>query len=254
MKNKIIRGKQLIFLLVFLLFFSFATQVMAAVDLPGKPTHDVYVQDYAEILTPETESFILKTAKALDDRTTAQVAVVTIDTLNGNSIEEYANQLFRTWGIGNKEKNNGILLLIANQDHKFRIEVGYGLEGRIPDGKAGDIIREMTPLFKESKYDKGVMLGFSRLATEVAAEYEVDLNDVGIVPVPETQADSLPLWAVVLIVISILVLLMFLGIFLGESPFWFFILLSDCIANEDSDSGGGFGGGSSGGGGASGGW
>lgn len=91
----------------------------------------IYVQDYAGVLSPQTRQ-ALNASDDLDNKTTAQVAVVTVKTLDGQPIDEYGLTLLRQWGLGNKEKNNGALILVAVDDRQSRIEVGYGLEGVLP--------------------------------------------------------------------------------------------------------------------------
>lgn len=100
------------------------------IDVQAMPnaTPQFYINDYANLLTNETKDYILKTSIALKKKTTAQVVVVTVPSLEGQSIEEYAVELFRKYGIGTKENNNGLLLLLALEERKFRVEVGYGLE------------------------------------------------------------------------------------------------------------------------------
>ena len=93
---------------------------------------------------------------AFDDSTSNQIAIVTIPTLGDYDIETYANKLFRTWGIGSAKHDNGILILVAVNDHKMRIEVGRGLEGAIPDVTAKDIIdNDLAPNFRENNYYRG---------------------------------------------------------------------------------------------------
>lgn len=116
------------------------------------PTKDMMVTDNAGMLTAEQESEIEDMLYVINQRTGVELAVYTIETLNGQDIETKANDLFRELGLGDSEKNNGLLLLIAINDRKFRLEVGYGLEGAIPDTKAAEIINTMTPYFKESNY------------------------------------------------------------------------------------------------------
>ena len=102
-------------------------------------TNEFYVNDYAKILSSETKEYIINTNIELQKKTGAQIVVVTVSSLGGQSIEEYATELFRKFGIGDKNKNNGVLLLCSTGDRLFRIEVGYGLEGRLTDGKTGRI-------------------------------------------------------------------------------------------------------------------
>ena len=106
---------------------------------------DIYVQDFANILNEEEKTELRNLGRSIEDQTTAQIAVLTVDTIGDRTIEEFANEAFRQYGIGNKEENNGVLLVIGMNPSQewikaLRIEVGYGLEGRIPDGKAGRIL------------------------------------------------------------------------------------------------------------------
>lgn len=136
------------------------------------PTKDMMVTDNAGMLTAEQESEIEDMLYAINQRTGVELAVYTIETLNGQDIETKANDLFRELGLGDSEKNNGLLLLIALNDRKFRLEVGYGLEGTIPDTKAAEIINTMTPYFKESNYADGIKAAVSK--TENVLNGEAD--------------------------------------------------------------------------------
>lgn len=136
------------------------------------PTKDMMVTDNAGMLTAEQESEIEDMLYAINQRTGVELAVYTIETLNGQDIETKANDLFRELGLGDSEKNNGLLLLIALNDRKFRLEVGYGLEGTIPDTKAAEIINTMTPYFKEGNYADGIKAAVSK--TENVLNGEAD--------------------------------------------------------------------------------
>ncbi len=136
------------FLAILLILFSL-TSWGWAMDLPDY-SGDIYVQDFADMISPQLEVELKGAARVLEDKTTAQISVVTISSLEGNDIEGYANELFRKWGLGDKEQENGVLFLIAQKEQRFRIEVGYGLEGRINDAKAGDILRRIAPYFQEA--------------------------------------------------------------------------------------------------------
>lgn len=139
--------------------------------LPAPPTEDIYVADFAHMVQGEDRAKMLAIGEDLDNRFGAQLAVVTIDTLGGDDIESYANRLFRAWGIGNAEKNNGVLLLIAKEDRKFRVEVGYGLEGAITDGYAGEVLDGMTPRFQAGEYSPGILEAYRKLAQKIYGEY-----------------------------------------------------------------------------------
>jgi len=125
-----------------------------AVDVPYLSGRIV---DNAEILKPPTRDRITAAMKAHEDATGNQVAVLTVPTIGGGSIEEYAVKVFEAWKLGQKGKDNGVLVLAVPNDHKLRIEVGYGLEGTLTDVAASRIIRNlMTPQFKAGDYDKGI--------------------------------------------------------------------------------------------------
>lgn len=142
-----------------------------------KPTNDFYVNDYAGVLSSETEAYIIQANVDLEQKTGAQIVIVTVNSLEGYSIEEYATELFRNFGIGDKNKNNGVLLLCSTGDRMFRIEVGYGLEGRLTDGKTGRIQDEyIIPYLKNDNYDEGIKNGFSAVLEEIAAEYGVTIE------------------------------------------------------------------------------
>lgn len=140
-------------------------------DFPAKPASNIYVSDNAGIIDGEAEDIIYSAGKDLDNKYGAQLVVVTINSLNGEDIDSYTNTLFRKWGIGNKEKNNGVLLLIAKEDRKFRIEVGYGLEGAITDGYSGTVLDGMKPYFRNEEYSQGIVEAYGKLADKVYNEY-----------------------------------------------------------------------------------
>ena len=118
------------------------------------------ISDYAQIISSSAEASLTEALKSHEERTTNQVAVLTIPSLNGVSIETYANEVFRAWGLGQKDRDNGILIVVAPEDRRMRIEVGYGLESVLTDGMAGEIIRTiMTPKFKNGDYDSGITEG-----------------------------------------------------------------------------------------------
>lgn len=141
------------------------------------PTSDFYVNDYANILDRETKNYIISTNKSLYSQTGAQIVVVTVQNLGGQSLEEYSTELFRKFGIGDKNKNNGVLLLLALEERQFRIEVGYGLEGILPDGKTGRIQDEyIIPYLKQNDWNNGIKNGFSAILQEVTNEYNVEVG------------------------------------------------------------------------------
>ena len=122
------------------------------------------VTDNADILSKETRRTITESLKAHEQKTGNQITVLTIRSLEGESIEEYAVAVFNAWKLGQKGKDNGILVVVAPNDRRMRIEVGYGLEGILPDGLAGSIIRTiMTPQFKTGNYNGGIQAGIQAI-------------------------------------------------------------------------------------------
>lgn len=168
MKNKL----PIVFVFIFLL-----TSTVLAADLP-QPTKDFYVNDFANLLDNDTKTHILNVASQVGAQTGAQVVVMTINTLSGMSIEDYSLQVSRQWGIGNDEKNSGVLILVVVDDRQSRIEVGYGLEGALPDGKTGRIQDEyMLPYFKDDDYSTGIKNAFDAVISEVCTEYNIEIPD-----------------------------------------------------------------------------
>jgi uncharacterized protein len=142
----------------FLLPVLFLTgSILAGSDIPYLTGR---VTDNAQILSEETCRSLTESLKEHESRTGNQIAVLTVPTLNGESIEEYAVEVFKEWKLGQKGKDNGILIVIVPNDRCMRIEVGYGLEGTLTDGMTGQIIRSIiTPRFKNGDYDGGITDG-----------------------------------------------------------------------------------------------
>lgn len=166
--------KWLAFLTAICCFAVLSCPVSAAVVSPDEA---FYVYDGAQVLSEETEQYILNSSRELESKTGAQIVVVTIPSLEGRSLEEYATELFRQWGIGDAKKNNGLLLLCAVEDRQFRVEVGYGLEGDLPDGKTGRIQDSyIIPLLREDEFDAGIRNGYSAFLQELADVYNVSIT------------------------------------------------------------------------------
>ena len=131
---------------------------------PVFPEYQGFVNDYAGLLTPEVKAQLEATLTQLEKDTTAEVAVVTVKSLEGGDIDDYAVRLFEKWKIGKKGKDNGVLFLVALDDRKMRIEVGYGLEPVITDGRAGRIRDDdVIPRFKTNDYAGGITAGVSAI-------------------------------------------------------------------------------------------
>ena len=166
-------------------------KALSAAKIPAKPTTSIYVQDNAKVLSTDTKNTINAYSAALASKTKAQVVVVTVPTLGGEALEEYSLNIMRNWGIGDKEKNNGVLLLVAVQDRKSRIEVGYGLEGALPDGLTGRIQDQyMLPSFRQGNYDKGILNGYSAIFNTVLKEYKLTAKDLNVQGIRASAASS----------------------------------------------------------------
>ncbi|MEG0970315.1 MAG: TPM domain-containing protein, partial [Acidaminococcaceae bacterium] len=207
--------KRWLTLLILAIQLVFAAGASAAVQVPPKPTSSIYVQDYAQVLSSQSKAAINAYIKDLDKKTTAQVVVVTIPSLDGQALEDYSLELMRQWGIGNKTKNNGVLLLVVVNDRQSRIEVGYGLEGALPDGLTGRIQDQaMLPYFKQGQYDKGINRGYVNIVNTVAKEYNVQLDDIKSSSTGQEQAgvtqalNGLPWWQKLLLAVGLAGLLL----------------------------------------------
>lgn len=166
---RIMIKKLLLFILVIVAVFNTSAQKV----IP-KPVPQRLVVDNANILSSSEQETLERKLVALDDSTSNQIAILTIKSLNGEPIEELANATFREWGIGNKKTKNGVLVLVAIEDRKIRIEVGYGLEGAIPDITANDIINnDIKPNFKQGNYFDGLNAAVDNLSKAAAGEYHV---------------------------------------------------------------------------------
>ncbi len=248
--------KRWLALLLLSLQVLFSSLASAAPQVPPKPTSgSIYVQDYANLLSSQTKATINSVSRDLDNKTKAQVVVVTVPSLNGQPIEDYSLELLRTWGIGDKEKNNGVLILVALNDRQSRIEVGYGLEGALPDGLTGRIQDQaMIPSFSSGNYDQGIMQGYANVANIVAKEYNVKLESKIQSTVTQkngtAQTAAMPIWQKMLLFIGLAGLLLIDQLFFGGAILHLLLLLF-LRGGGRGGGGGGFGGGSGGGGGSS---
>ena len=160
---------------LFLILFSFFSFVLVdAQNVLPKPNPPHLVNDAAGVLSPEQVEILERKLVALDDSTSNQIAVVLIKTLGDYAVEDYAVKLFREGGIGNKKTNHGVLIIAAIDDRKVWIEVGYGLEGAIPDVTASSIYRnELVPEFRQQNYYRGIDNAINALAKAAVGEYKV---------------------------------------------------------------------------------
>jgi uncharacterized protein len=172
-KIKLFGALPFVLTIVFFLQATLFANNSLAQNIIAKPIPATLVTDVAGVLTPEQKQALENKLVAIDDSSSNQIAVVIIPSLDGYPKEEYATKLFRDWGIGGK-KNNGILLLIAIKDREIRIEVGYGLEGAIPDVTALNIIdNDIKPAFKAGNYYEGINQATDDIAKAAVGEYKV---------------------------------------------------------------------------------
>lgn len=161
------------FLAFIFLLISVCVNAQIEKIIPARPSPPRLVNDFTRTLTPEQVQALEYKLVAYDDSTSSQIAVVIINSLEGYDIAEYGLALGRKWQVGGKEFNNGIVLVIAKDDRKVRIEVGYGLEGAIPDITAKSIIdNDLTPNFKEGNYYRGLDKATDDLIKAAAGEYK----------------------------------------------------------------------------------
>jgi uncharacterized protein len=219
----------------FVCIFSMAAWAERVEDLP-KPTD--YVSDFAHVLSPEAVARLDRLCAQLDhSQANAQVAVVTIRTLDGADPADFANALEDKWKMGRKGSDRGVLVFLAVDDHKRRIEVGYGLEGILPDGKLGDIGREMVPALRANDFDGAVTLAVGQVAQVIAADAKVSLDEEPAPVAAPVRHASVPGKLILLII-----LLVFFGGFHLLRFLLGFGLFSSWFGRGPWIGGGGFGG------------
>ncbi|WP_262922042.1 TPM domain-containing protein [Hymenobacter cellulosivorans] len=146
-----------------------------AQQIPPRPNPPRLVNDLANMLQPDEEAALERKLVAYNDSTSSQIAVVTVPSLGDDDIANYSQNLYEGWGIGQKGKNNGVLVLVAQQEHLARIQTGYGLEGAIPDALAKRIISNtIVPAFKEERYYEGLDRATDQLIALAKGEYQAD--------------------------------------------------------------------------------
>ena len=231
-----------------------STVKINAVRIPA-PNADFYVYDEVGVLSSSTKNTIIAIANDIHDKTKAQLVVVILDSLNGESIESTGLAILRGWGIGDAQLDNGVLILVSIEDRQSRIEVGYGLEGALNDAKTGRIQDSaMIPYFKQGDYDTGIKEGVMAISGEIAKEYEITIDpNTHYEPITHNWFDSLPTW--VIMGIGFLIVIFLAGLDLRFTNGFFLRLLFQLLfmlgRSSGSSGGGSFGGGGSGGGGGS---
>ena len=247
----------------------FAPSVVATAEsVSTLPAPTGYVNDFAGVLSPSTKFNLENLCTQVDRQAHAQIAVVTVKTMDGDqSIEEFATALEDKWKVGAKGTDRGVLVLFVMNPRKYRIEVGYGLEGILNDAKVGDIGRTMVPAASQGDFNTAIPLGVSQIARIIATDAGVTLNLAQPVHQYHRQQAAPVQLSLMEIVLGggVILLILFFLIKTGNTGLIFF-LLGNLMGGgfgggrggrrgggDDGGGGfGGFGGGSSGGGGASG--
>ncbi len=220
-----------------------------------EPTDNFFVNDFANVIDSEDEKEIMAIGSSLFKQTTAQVVVVTVDSLDGYDEKEYALELGREWGVGSKEKNNGVVLLMAVKERKVAIQVGYGLEGCLPDGKTGRILDNYAiPHLSKNDFSTGLTEAYKAITSVVYEEYDVT-PDIDYDYEKYVKDDNSKAAAIVQTIIILVVIIAIFGRG-GRRGVRFGPFISFGGGSSSGSSGGGFssgGGGFSGGGGSFGG-
>jgi len=164
-------------LIIALLVFATKTSPTLAVNFPSPIG---FLNDFADVIPTETENELELSLKSLREETTVEVSVVTVSSLSGLTVDDFAVKLFEFWKIGKKGEDNGLLFLVSPNDRKVRIEVGYGLEPILPDAKTGRILDDFVlPSFKKNDYSGGIEAGVRELVTEIRKGYQKDSAQLG---------------------------------------------------------------------------
>lgn len=253
----------------FIFIFSLAGSFVFAQKIHDKPNPPKAVNDFAGMLAPFQQQALEQKLDAYNDSTSSAIVIVTVPDLNGDDVSDVALAYLRGWGVGTKDKNNGVVILVSKGDRKVSIQTGYGMEGVLPDVTAKDIIENrIVPAFKDNDYYRGLDNAVDAIEEAAAGEYKASPSSPQHVPPIAT--------IIVLVVLFLIILSVFRGGGGGGSYMsrrgssglpWFILgnLLGSSGGGGFSGGGfggggfggggfGGFGGGSGGGGGASGGW
>ncbi len=239
-----------------------------------------YVNDFAHVLDQSSAHALEAYCASLEQATGVQMAIVLVDSLEDEPVEDVTNRLFRQWGVGKKGKDDGLMLLLAIKDRKQRAEVGYGLEGVIPDAYAGEVLRGIRPILRQGNYGGALLAAVQQFGSRIALDKGVTVNPAQVPATPgQSQGGSGGFFGVVIGIIFLILIMKWLtrgggggvggG---GGGGFLAGMILGDMMGGRRGGGGwggggfgggggggggggfGGFGGGSSGGGGASGGW
>jgi uncharacterized protein len=170
-----------------------------------------YLNDFAGVLDAESRQKITALSEELDQKADAQLAVVTIHTLEGDTAQDFANRLFEKWGVGPKGKDRGVMVLLAVDDRQYWTEVGYGLEPILPDGKVGGFGREMLPLLRQRQYGAALLQILSEIASTIAEDRGVRLSQASRSAAPPVDSPVPSFFGIPPSLLTLLVALLFFG-------------------------------------------
>ena len=250
-------NKLILFTLLFV-HLCMSAQVLDSDGIPQKPSPPRLVNDYAELFSITEREELEQKLVAFNDSKSTQICVVTVDDIGDYEISDYALRLGRNWGIGQKDKDNGVLIVVAKETRKVTIELGYGIESFITDYDSKEIIDDLIiPSFKQSNYYEGIKKATDRIINQLQGTYYAS---------PAAASEEIPAWVIILIIV-VIVLIIFTAISSGNGSVtvsgggWSWSSGGGGGGGGSSWSGGGssggfggFGGGSFGGGGSSGSW
>jgi uncharacterized protein len=250
-----LRGRLRLFLLLLLT----AGAAACAVDLSSIPKPSGYVSDLANVVNASDKETLESFCSKVEQQLGAQFAVVTVNTLGDEPIEDFTLDLGRTWGVGNK-KNEGLLLLLVIKDHKDRIEVGRGLEPYITDGFSGGTLRDMRPLMRQGNYGGALIQGVRALAARIAEGKNIQFSEAPPLqqrPPPRDDSGSgISISSIIFVVVFLLIFFLSRRGGGGRGSgtgFWTGLILGNLLnsgrGGRGWGGGGGFGGDSGGGGG-----
>ena len=226
--------------------------VLIAVSLCGcgegddfiKPTEAFFVNDFADVITPEDEQIICAQGKALQEQTKAQAVIVTVNSLDGQPVEDYAYEIGNKWALGDEAEDNGIVILLSVSDREYRVEVGSGLEGALPDSKTGRIMDHYAaPKLAVDDFSGALLDVYNAVTNEIYLEYGIETtpNYIPVENLPQKQEESSTGKVIIAWVVMIGVVALYIIFFGGRGGLFIF------GAPRFFGGFGGFGGGSSGG-------
>jgi uncharacterized protein len=191
---------------IFFLVLALLASSLMAQDIPVAPSPMKFVNDYANILSPSDNAALERKLRDYNDSTSTQIVVVTVASLGKYEVEQVSYKIASTWGIGQKGKNNGVLIFVAPSERKMRIEVGFGLEGSLTDIQTKSIITDiMRPRFKENNYAGGLEEATNAIMQMIAGTYKRDGTET------DKKSKGGGSFSTVLIVLGVIILIIYLS-------------------------------------------